>query len=427
MPQKSKATVHILEGKATLFQRPLTPHWHVRYKVHGKWERATTKCEGLKEAKAKAVELVTNAWFREKNNLPIVSKKFKSVARLAIERMEKMQEANQGKATFKTYIQSLHRYHIPFFGNHNIDRIDGSLMTEFNVWRIEQMQRTPSASVINNHNSAMTRVFEEALERGYMTKNQVPYLRNDGRATEKRPTITVEEYTTLHRALKGWVADGRKGNESRLRHVLRDYILVIAHSGIRAGTEGMNLKWRSVYFYEKDGAKYLAMKVKGKTGEREVTLRNGAIRYLDRLRQMNEHWRKYSFENFLKKKFDAYVFRVDDKDMTETFGKMFSRFLERCELLIDPTSGKHRTLYSLRHMYAVFALTYNRMSVYTLAKHMGTSVAMIEKHYGQVLLRNNAAEIAGKAVGESKRVNKRVAPKLVVNNTKDEGASLKNG
>ena len=157
---------------------------------------------------------------------------------------------------------------------------------------------------------------------------------------------------------------------------------------------------------------YLALKVKGKTGEREVTLRNGAIRYLDRLRKMNEDWRKYSFENFLKKKLDAYVFRVDDKDMTETFGKMFSRFLERCELLIDPTSGKHRTLYSLRHMYAVFALTYNRMSVYTLAKHMGTSVAMIEKHYGQILLRNNAAEIAGKAVGEGKRVTKRVTPAL---------------
>jgi integrase len=210
----------------------------------------------------------------------------------------------------------------------------------------------------------------------------------------------VEEYATLYRGLKGWVADGRKGNESRLRQVLRDYILIIANSGIRAGTEGMNLKWRSVYFYEKDGAKYLAMRVNGKTGEREVTLRHGAIRYLDRLRKMNEEWRKYSFENFLKKKFDAYVFRVDDKDMTETFGKMFSRYLERCELLIDPTSGKHRTLYSLRHMYAVFALTYNRMSVYTLAKHMGTSVAMIEKHYGQILLRNNAAEIAGDGGGD---------------------------
>lgn len=404
MPQKSPDTVHILEGKATLFKRDLTPHWHVRFKAHGKWERMTTKCEKLPDAKAKAVDIVTNAWFREKNDLPIVSKKFKSVAMLAIQRMKDLDKANQGKATFKTYVQSLERYHIPFFGNHNVDRIDGALINEFNAWRIEKLGRTPSASVINNHNSAINRVFDEALERGYMSKFQLPLLRNDGRATEKRPTITVEEYTKLNRNLKPWVVEARKGNESMLRQILRDYILVISHSGIRPGTEGMNLKWHSIYFYEKDGVRYLAMKVKGKTGEREVTLRHGAIRHLDRLRNMNSDWQKYSFEDFLKKKFDAYVFRVKStekngkvewKDMTSPFGRMFSRFLERCELLIDPTSGNHRTLYSLRHMYATFALTYNRMSVYTLAKHMGTSVAMIEKHYGQIILRNNAAEIAG--------------------------------
>jgi integrase len=358
----------------------------------------------LTEAKSKAVEIVTNAWFREKNDLPIVSKRFKSVARLAIQRMSDLDKANQGKATFKTYVQALERYHIPFFGNHNIDRIDGALINEFNLWRVNEMGRTPSASVINNHNSAINRVFDEAMERGYMSKFQIPLLRNDGRATEKRPTITIEEYTKLNRSLKLWVADARKGNESTLRQILRDYILVLAHSGIRPGTEGMNLKWHSIYFYEKDGVRYLAMKVKGKTPEREVTLRHGAIRYLDRLRCMNSEWQKYSFDEFLKNKFDAYVFRVKTtdsigkvewKDMTTAFGKMFARLLERCELLIDPTSGNHRTLYSLRHMYATFALTYNRMSVYTLAKHMGTSVAMIEKHYGQIILRNNAAEIAG--------------------------------
>ncbi len=80
MPQKSDYTVHILEGRATLFKRPLTPHWHVRYKVYGKWERITTKCEELKEAKSKAEEIVSDARFRERNALPVISKKFKAVA-----------------------------------------------------------------------------------------------------------------------------------------------------------------------------------------------------------------------------------------------------------------------------------------------------------------------------------------------------------
>ena len=57
MPQKSNATVHILEGRATLFKRPNTPHWQLRYKAHGEWIRATTKCEELVDAKKKATDI----------------------------------------------------------------------------------------------------------------------------------------------------------------------------------------------------------------------------------------------------------------------------------------------------------------------------------------------------------------------------------
>jgi integrase len=404
VPQKSDLTVHILEGSATLFKRPLTPHWHVRFKAYGKWERVTTKCEDLEAAKKKAALIVSDAQFRERHQMPVVSKRFKSVARLAIARMEDAQKANQGKATYKTYIQAINGYLIEFFGNHNIDKINGALLHDFAKWRTERMGKTPSASVINNHNSALNRVFDEALEREYMTKFQVPLLRNDGLKTEKRPTITIEEYTSLHRALAPWVRDARKGNESELRQVLRDYILILSHTGIRPGTEAMNLKWHSVGYFTRNGVQYLGMKVNGKTGERHVTVRHGAVRYLDRLRCMNDEWAKLSFEEFLKLRVDDYVFRLKRKsrkggvlymDMTTTFGRMFTRLLTRAKLLKDKETGKSRTLYSLRHMYATFALTYNRMSVYTLAEHMGTSVKMIEDHYGHLLLRDKAAEIAG--------------------------------
>ena len=429
MPQKSDATVHILEKKATLFKRTLTPHWHVRFKAHGKWYRVTTKTDDLKEAKDVAVKIVTKAWHREEDNLPIVSKRFKNVAHLAIQRMKDAESARQGKATYKTYIQVLEKYLIPFFGNYNIDNITQALMNDFDKWRVIEMNtkrekknkdnprkklavtvakpsemRLPSASVINNHNSALNRVFDEALERGYMTKLQLPFLRNEGVKSEKRPTITVDEYTTLHRGLKSWVEDARSGNETKLRNILRDYILILSHTGIRSGTEAMNLKWHDVNFFTKSKVQYLGIRVNGKTGERHVTVRHAAIRYFDRLRSMNAKYAKVSFSDFLKARHDSYVFRVEGKtrsgevvykDMTTAFGRMFSRYLERVGLHIDKSTQKPRTLYSLRHMYATFALTYDRMSVYTLAEHMGTSVKMIEDHYGQLLLKDKAAEIAG--------------------------------
>ena len=45
--------------------------------------------------------------------------------------------------------------------------------------------------------------------------------------------------------------------------------------------------------------------------------------------------------------------------------------------------GDKRAPYSLRHTYAPFALLYGRVNVFTLAVNMGTSVDMIEKHYGR--------------------------------------------
>ena len=395
MPQKSEQTVHILEGKATLFKRPLTPCWHVRYKVHGKWERSTTKCDELADAKQRAVDLVTEAWFKERHGMPVVNKRFKSVARLAIRRMAELEKSGRGKSTYKTYTQVINNYLIPLLGNHNVDRIDNAVLAQFERQRFEILGRVPSASVINNHNSALNRVFDEAIERGYMTKFQLPLLRNHGVKSQRRPDFRLEDYTQLYKGMRTWVREARQGNETLLRNILRSYVLVLANTGIRAGTEGMNLQWQNIEFFEQDARKYLMLHVRGKTGQHEVIARHNTVRYLDRLRRQNPAWAAGTFEEFLQRRLPDYVFRVDDRDMTTAFGKMFARLLDKLNLLYDTRNGKQRTMYSLRHYYATMALTYNRMTVYTLAKHLSTSVAMIEQHYGHVELRKMAHAIAG--------------------------------
>jgi integrase len=238
-------------------------------------------------------------------------------------------------------------------------------------------------------------VFDEALERGYMTKFQVPMLRNDGIKTERRPDFTKEDYVAIYRGMRKWAREARKGNETVLRAVLREYVLVLANTGIRAGTEAMNLKWQQVFYFEQDKSPYLALNVNGKTGHREVIARQNTFKYLDRLRKLNPNWQDGTFEEFLDAKHDAYVFRVNGKDMTTTFGRMFKRFLKKQGLQLDPRTGKERTLYSLRHYYATMALTYDRMTIYTLSKVLGTSVKMIEEHYGHVQLRRKAHAISG--------------------------------
>jgi integrase len=53
-------------------------------------------------------------------------------------------------------------------------------------------------------------------------------------------------------------------------------------------------------------------------------------------------------------------------------------------LLKDTATTQNRTLYSLRHTYATLELIENRTDLHTLAKQMGTSVGMIEKHYSKL-------------------------------------------
>jgi hypothetical protein len=59
----------------------------------------------------------------QKEGLPEVTRRFDSVARLAIDEMQQALDAGRGKRTYIQYIQAINRYLIPFFGKRYIDRI----------------------------------------------------------------------------------------------------------------------------------------------------------------------------------------------------------------------------------------------------------------------------------------------------------------
>ena len=396
MPPKAPHTVHILEGKATLYQREPTPYWFVRYKADGKWLRATTKQTDLKDAKLAAVDIVTNAWFRVRNDLPVVSKRFKHVANLAIKRMNDLNDAGQGKVTYKHYIQAINNYLIKYLAQHNIDKIDFALLTKFTAWRVSVMKKPPSQSVINTHNSALNRVFDEALIHGYITKSNVPYLENKGVAGDRRDDFTAEEYVALYTYMRIWVKEGRKGHETFIRNLLRNYILIVANTGIRPGTESMNLKWQHITFVKQDGIEYLTFNIKGKKKKmRAIQVPHRVAAYLERIQKLNPELNKMTFRELIAASLDEYVFRVNGKDKTSDFGKIFKTMITKAGLLIDARSGREKTLYCLRHYYATLMITKGRVTTAQLAGYMGTGETMIEDHYGHL----NLQKIADKFVG----------------------------
>jgi integrase len=52
--------------------------------------------------------------------------------------------------------------------------------------------------------------------------------------------------------------------------------------------------------------------------------------------------------------------------------------------LLKDADGQNRTLYSLRHTYATLELLRANTDIHTLAKQMGNSAAVIERHYSKL-------------------------------------------
>ena len=77
------------------------------------------------------------------------------------------------------------------------------------------------------------------------------------------------------------------------------------------------------------------------------------------------------------------VFSELDGTPIKSLSRGFTALLKEAGLHIDPETGKQRDSYCLRHYYATERLIAG-VSVYTLAENMGTSVSMIERHYGHL-------------------------------------------
>ena len=59
----------------------------------------------------------------------------------------------------------------------------------------------------------------------------------------------------------------------------------------------------------------------------------------------------------------------------------------------DLTTGQQRTLYSLRRTYATIKLM-SGTDIHTLARQMGTSVTMLERHYSKLTATMAAQQLA---------------------------------
>lgn len=407
--------VHVRGGEVVLYKRGDSAKWQARYKLKDlKWHRVATKHANIQYAAEIACEAYDRARFLFDEKVPITSKRFDDVASKTAIELERMVASGVGKSVYNDYVRVINQYLIPFFGKKFINTIGYEDVSDFNEWRIKKMGKVPVQSTVVTQTSAFNRVFDFAVERGWILQSQVPKMKASGEKGKAREAFSLSEYKSLTTKMATWCKKGHTAKTKEMRELLRDYVLILANTGIRHGTEARSIMWKDIEWIKKDDERYLHITVTGKVGKRTLIANHNTEIYLTRLAQRQPELAKLTFDNLLKKKLNEPIFKLKNGETTTNLNGTFRTLMRDSGLDKNKQTFEKRTLYSLRHTYAHLALLKDKMDVYTLAKQMGTSVKMIEMHYGHLKPAMKADVIAGKRKG----INKEVTEETKVNNAK---------
>jgi integrase len=224
--------------------------------------------------------------------------------------------------------------------------------------------------------------FEMSIFRGVMTyAASKRYISADQRfegrpnlKTERRDEFTLDEYRRLHTKARAWIkaAPSERPTTGWYRTVVYNFILIMCNTGMRP-PEARNLRWRDItYAKDRDGREVAVLSVRGKGKSRKLVAPPSVIEYLERIQEIAR-----------AKGPDDHVFTTSvGKPTKSLYDSLVAEVLTYAGLRAGP-SGTLRSTYCFRHTYATLRLS-EGVDVYFLAEQMGTSVKMIEEHYGNV-------------------------------------------
>ena len=375
--------IHIHHDLVSLHKRPSSIYWQCRFKLpNEQWHSISTGQIELELAKQAAVAIYERSIVKINHELSLKTKTFK---RLAIEEIEALSIASKegkGKTIYRDYTFVINKYFIPFFGAYQLTQITLQKIQEFESWRDSQMGRHPMGSTKRTHGAAYNRIVERARNQALIPKDlTIPLLCIQGAPGEARPAFSEQEIAQLLAFMPNWELIGHRGRTRSIRHLCRAYVEFLLFTGVRTGTETMPLRWKHLQWHYIGSQRYLKIWVSGKTGPRYLIAKHAVIETLNRLIAF-QGLPFIDLAQLLEGGYSRKIFVLDDGTQPYNLNGTFERLLRDCNLLKD-VAGRNRSLYSLRHTYATFALA-EGVDIHTLARQMGTSTLMIERHYSKL-------------------------------------------
>jgi integrase len=371
--------LYLEDGKLVVYMREQT--YYARIRVGSKryiWRSLKTRDKSA--ARKAATKLFYNLEFKQEQGLPIKSMTVNAVIDEYVAMREKQHKQGRTSAAMLRQVKRVVKFWRVYMGSKAIDSVGDKELREYVQWRKDyySKQKTlpKNAKLVPQDRTLQWEIMlgkaiiKWATERGLRGNKPNPTYAFTPKVKRVRPAFELTDYRKLWRAMLKRIKTCPNEGWKQSRELLRDYVLILANSGMRVG-EANNMKMRDVVRFTDDkGRRNYRFIVRGKTGERDVILRATAAKYVDRLLARRNGAAS-----------DEPLFAMRDGSKIITLIDQFDEVLEEAGITHSSNGNKY-TLYSLRHFYAVMALR-KGLGVFEVARNMGTSVQMIQSYYGK--------------------------------------------
>lgn len=373
-----------------IFRRTDVKHdnWYCRIKIP---EKDAYKFISLKTAlEVEARERARDAAIRVEVKLelghPVFDKSFAEVAaEFSAFQKERAEAGHITLSRWRSIESHIKSQLNPYMGARQITLVGEALWRAYPIARKRtgkgNGREVVSDATIRGEMTTLRAIMAYAVEKKLIT-NLSAFKATPGLKKVSREEFTPSEYRKLHTfARTKWVTKALNTHVGWYRSMTYWFILVMTNTGMRP-PEARNLRWRDVAIRsDKKGRRFVTMNVRGKGKFRTLVASMKVAKYLDEIREISPAVGP-----------DDPVFCTHDgRVAVSLYNSPLGHLFDKSGLLFS-ASGSRRSTYCFRHTYATFRLTEGVDSLF-LAKQMGTSVKMIEDHYGHVSPDKNAERI----------------------------------
>ncbi len=392
-----------LDGAIYLYRRKNSTQgkWDIRLKVlgHKGYIIRSSGTANEHEAYNRAHELYLDCLVKQQAGRSLDAKRIS----LGLDDFLAAHEQHNKPADFKTVL-SMARVLKGMVGKDRFDEIDTAYIVKMLDYVAANGRKGTASQNTNRRN--VTRI--KAMMKWWVANSYlsaVPPMPVFQVQQNRRPHFSDADWAKLIAAMPEFArAEGVATRRDRL--MLINWVMVLYHTGIRTG-EARKLRWEDIRALpdpDDPAVINVALNVCGKTGRRTSVASSGEVRrYFAAILEL----RRGDLQNpdsdiYLRNAVpsDGLVFCHPNGQPIGSFKKSFLALLKMAGVTHSP-EGRLRTPYSLRHTYATERLNAG-VQEYHLAQNMGTSVAMLEQHYGHTANVANVRELTkGRKLGAS--------------------------